>query len=114
MLFYILSASGMQLNAQAVGVSVAMPTLRKSNATHTHAVCTHHYSLRACHTCNASVTGDQCNVAAGDTNIQLAHEKRFQERVQQMFTQFKKQRLTSAELECEKLVNSARDKLTEV
>ncbi|KAL3133524.1 hypothetical protein ABBQ38_007377 [Trebouxia sp. C0009 RCD-2024] len=52
-------------------------------------------------------------VAVGDTSIQLAHEKRFQDRVQQLFTQFKKQRLTSAELECEKLVNSARDKLTE-
>lgn len=52
--------------------------------------------------------------ATGETSIQLAHEKRFQDRVQQMFAQFKKQRLTSAALECEKLVNSAKDKLIEV
>lgn len=52
--------------------------------------------------------------AAGETGIQQAHEKRFQDRVQQLFNQFKKQRLTSAAFECEKLVNSAKDKLIEV
>ena len=55
-----------------------------------------------------------CSIAAGETSIQLAHEKRFQDRVQQLFNHFKKQRLTSAAFECEKLVNSAKDKLIEV
>lgn len=63
---------------------------------------------------HALQAGGICLIAAGETNIQAAHEKRFQDRVQQLFNQLKKQRLTSAAFECEKLVNSAKDKLIEV
>ena len=52
--------------------------------------------------------------AAGDTSIQQANEKRFQERVQQLFKQFKEQRLTNAALECEQLINRGTQQLTEV
>ena len=51
---------------------------------------------------------------AGDTSIQQANEKRFQERVQQLFKQFKEQRLTNAALECEQLINRGTQQLTEV
>ena len=50
----------------------------------------------------------------GETSIQQANEKRFQERVQQLFNQFKEQRLTSAALVCEQLINKASEKLTQV
>ena len=60
------------------------------------------------------IAADSCCIASGETSIQQAHEKRFQDRVQQLFNQFKEQRLTSAAYECEKLVNSAKDKLIEV
>ena len=62
----------------------------------------------------AALCTSSCSIAAGETSIQLAHEKRFQDRVQQLFNQFKKQCLTSAAFECEKLVNSEKDKLIEV
>lgn len=52
--------------------------------------------------------------ASGDTSIQQANEKRFQERVQQLFKQFKEQRLTNAALECEQLINRGTQQLTEV
>ncbi len=51
---------------------------------------------------------------AGEPSIQQANEKRFQDRVQQLFKQFKEQRLTSAALECEQLINKATQQLTQV
>ena len=64
--------------------------------------------------CHSFVQFEVDATAAGETGIQQAHEKRFQDRVQQLFNQFKKQRLTSAAYECEKLVSTAKDKLSEV
>ena len=51
---------------------------------------------------------------AGEASIQQANEKRFQDRVQQLFKQFKEQRLTNAALECEQLINRGTQQLTEV
>lgn len=53
-------------------------------------------------------------VAVGEASIQQANEKRFQDRVQQLFKQFKEQRLTNAALECEQLINRGTQQLTEV
>ena len=50
----------------------------------------------------------------GEKGIQEANQKRFEDRVQQLFKQLKDQRLTSAALQCEKLINNATAKLTEV
>ena len=67
------------------------------------------------------VTAWRCDVlcssdtdAAGEASIQQANEKRFQDRVQQLFKQFKEQRLTNAALECEQLINRGTQQLTEV
>ena len=51
---------------------------------------------------------------AGEASIQQANEKRFQDRVQQLFKQFREQRLTNAALECEQLINRGTQQLTEV
>ncbi len=51
---------------------------------------------------------------AGEASIQQANEKRFQDRVQQLFKQFKVQLLTNAALECEQLINRGTQQLTEV
>ncbi|DBA74240.1 TPA: hypothetical protein ACH3X1_011028 [Trebouxia sp. C0004] len=53
-------------------------------------------------------------VAVGEASIQQANEKRFQDRVQELFKQFKEQRLTNAALECEQLINKGTQQLTEV
>ena len=51
---------------------------------------------------------------AGETSIQQANQKRFEDRVQQLFKQFKEQRLTQAALQCEELINKASNQLTQV
>lgn len=51
---------------------------------------------------------------AGDKSIQQANERRFEDRVQQLFQQYKEQRMTSAALECEELINKASSRLTVV
>lgn len=73
-----------------------------------------HVHLTCSTMCHSFVQFEVDATAAGETGIQQAHEKRFQDRVQQLFNQFKKQRLTSAAYECEKLVSTAKDKLSEV
>lgn len=62
-----------------------------------------------CSSCDVSRHG-----AAGEASIQTANEERFQQRVKQLFTQFKQQRLTSAALQCEQLINKASEQLTQV
>lgn len=57
---------------------------------------------------------DHSLLTSGDKGIQQANEKRFEDRVQQLFKQLKDQRLTAAALQCEKLINNAIAKLTEV
>ena len=53
-------------------------------------------------------------MCVGETTIQQANQKRFEDRVQQLFIQFKEQRLTQAALQCEQLINKASTQLTQV
>lgn len=74
----------------------------------------HTSSNHYCHGLHMPATGHACYAAAGETSIQVANEKRFQDRVQQLFNQFKEQRLTSAALQCEQLINRASEQLAQV
>ena len=53
-------------------------------------------------------------ICAGEPSIQQANQKRFEDRVLQLFNQFKEQRLTQAALQCEQLINKASTQLTQV
>ncbi len=51
---------------------------------------------------------------AGEDSVRVANAKRFHERCQRDFEAFRKERLASGELECQKLINAAQAHLTQV
>ncbi|KAK9918012.1 hypothetical protein WJX75_000546 [Coccomyxa subellipsoidea] len=52
--------------------------------------------------------------AIGEDSVRVANSKRFHERCQREFEAFRKERLASGELECQKLINAAQAHLTQV
>ncbi|BDA47092.1 Guanylate-binding protein 1 [Coccomyxa sp. Obi] len=52
--------------------------------------------------------------AVGEASVRMANAKRFHDRCQREFEAFRKERLASGELECQKLINAAQAHLTQV
>ena len=53
-------------------------------------------------------------ILAGEASVREANARRFKETVQREFEAFKKERLASGELECQKLITAAQSHLTQV
>ena len=54
------------------------------------------------------------SLASGEQSVREANAARFKETVQREFEAFKKERLATGELECQKLITAAQSHLTQV
>ena len=69
-------------------------------------------SIRRCLCCEQASDEMWCN--AGEQSVREANAARFKQTCQREFEAFKKERLATGELECQKLITAAQSHLTQV